>query len=284
MKKHLLFLALAFVFSGCAQLQNLLQKSLTKPTASVTGARVSGLSFMQIDLLFDVKVDNPNSVGVNLAGFDYGLKINDHSIFSGNKDDALKIEAQASSIIQIPLSLKYDDIYQSVKDLKSKKSSSYMFDGGVSFDLPVLGLTRIPISKSGEVPLISLPKVSVKNITMKTLSWSGAAMQLDIAVKGTGGMDLVLDNLNYGLNIGGQNWVDGKTSDKISIGSGGEKIISIPFKLNFIEMGRSLYDLVTGDSALEYKLLGDMTLSSDNPLLKTAKISFDDLSKIKIDK
>jgi len=279
-----LFLSLAFIFNGCAQLQNLLEKSLKKPSANVTNATISGLSFTQIDLLFDIKVDNPNSVAVNLAGLDFSLKINENSLFSGNKEDALKIEAQASGTIQIPLSLKYNDIYQSVKDLKSKKSSIYIFEGGVSFNLPVLGLTRIPISKSGEVPLISLPKISVKNIAMKTLSWSGAAMQLDISVNGTGGMDLFVENLNYGLDIGGKNWINGKTDDKITISQDGEKIISVPFKLNFIDMGRSLYDLVTGDSALDYMLTGDMNISSDNPLLKTAKISFDDLNKIKIDK
>lgn len=284
MKKLFLCLLLALIFSGCAQLQNLVQKSLAKPNASVTNATISGLSFTQIDLLFDIKVDNPNTVAINLAGLDYGLKINGNSLFSGNKNDALKIEAQASSIIQIPLSLKYNDIYQGVKDLKSKKNSTYLFEGGVSFNLPVLGLTRIPISKSGDVPLISLPKISVKNIKMKTLSWSGAAMQLDIAVNGTGGMDLFIENLSYGLDIGGQQWISGKTDDKIAIGSDGEKIISVPFKLNFIDMGRSLYDLVTGENALDYKLIGDMNLSSENPLLKTTKISFDDLSKIKIDK
>jgi len=284
MNRMFLFLSLAFIFNGCAQLQNLLEKSLKKPSANVTNATISGLSFTQIDLLFDIKVDNPNSVAVNLAGLDFSLKINENSLFSGNKEDALKIEAQASGTIQIPLSLKYNDIYQSVKDLKSKKSSIYIFEGGVSFNLPVLGLTRIPISKSGEVPLISLPKISVKNIAMKTLSWSGAAMQLDISVNGTGGMDLFVENLNYGLDIGGKNWINGKTDDKITISQDGEKIISVPFKLNFIDMGRSLYDLVTGDSALDYMLTGDMNISSDNPLLKTAKISFDDLNKIKIDK
>lgn len=284
MRSFLFVILAAIFFSSCAEMQKLLQTSIKKPTAQVTNAQISGLSFTQVDLLFDIKVDNPNTVGVNLAGLDYNLKINGHSLFNGNKEEALKIEAQASSTVQIPLSLNYTDIFQTVKELKIQKKSSYIFDGGVSFNLPMLGIVRIPISQSGDIPLISLPKVSVKNISMKTLSWSGAAMQLDIAVKGTGGMDLMVDNLNYGLNIGGQKWLDGNTNDKIVIGADGERTISVPFKLNFIDMGRSLYDMVTGDSELDYKLFGDMQLSSDNPLLKVSTISFDDLSKIKIDK
>jgi LEA14-like dessication related protein len=284
MKWTLLFFLLAFLLSGCAQLQNILQQSVKKPTAQVTNAQISGLSFSQIDLLFDIKVDNPNTIGVNLAGLDYGLKINEHELFSGNKKDALTIEASASNTIQIPLTLQFNDIYKAVGQLSGQEKSTYSFNGGVSFDLPVLGLVRLPISISGEIPLISLPKVSVKNISLKTLSWSGAAMQLDIVLKGTGGLDLFVENLNYGLNIGGQKWVSGKTDNKIAVNSAGEKIISVPFKLNFVDMGRALYDMVTGDAELNYKLIGDMKLSSENPLLKASTISFDDLSKIKINK
>ena len=60
---------------------------------------------------FDIKIDNPNNIAIDLAGLDYGLKINQSSLFSGTKNDPLNIGAKGSSTIQIPLSLKYEDIY-----------------------------------------------------------------------------------------------------------------------------------------------------------------------------
>ncbi len=285
MKRILLLLTFTFILSGCAELLQLLQQSnIQKPSASVIDAKLSGLSFSKADLLFDIKIDNPNNVGINLAGLDYGLKINNFSLFSGTKDDPLNIAAKGSSTIQVPLSLKYDDIYKTVKTLTGQDKSTYTFEGGVSFDLPVLGKIRLPLSKSGELPLLKLPKIKVKNISMESLSWSGASMKLDIAVKGTGGINLFIDKLSYGLNIAGKNWVSGTTNNKIAINTAGEKVVSIPFKLDFLSMGRAVYDIVTKDAELGYNFDGDMNISSDNPLLKAANFSFEDLSKIKIKK
>ncbi|KAA3615074.1 MAG: hypothetical protein D8M58_11520 [Calditrichaeota bacterium] len=285
MKRFIALLTISFFFTGCAELLQLLQQSsVQKPTASVTATKLTGLSFTKADLLFDIKINNPNGIAIDLAGLDYGLKINESSLFSGTKNDPLNIEAKGSSTIQIPLSLKYDDIYKTVKSLTGKGKSSYTFEGGLSFDLPVLGKIRLPLSKTGELPLLKLPKVKLKDISMKNLSWSGASMQLDIAVKGSGGLDLFVDNLAYGLKIAGKNWVSGKVTDKIAVNSSGEKIVSIPFKLDFLSMGKAVYDIATGDAELNYNFDGDMNISSDHPLLKAANFSFEDLSKIKISK
>ena len=216
MKRFLLFSFLILFVTGCAELLQLLQQSnMKKPNATVVDAQLTGLSFSKADLLFNVKIDNPNNVAISLAGLDYGLTIDQKSLFSGTKNDPLNIDANGSSNVQIPLSLAFEDIYKAVKSLTDKEKSIYNFEGGVSFDLPVLGKFRLPISKSGELPLLKLPKVKIKDISMKSLSWSGANMQLDIAVKGSGGLNLFLDKLDYGLNIAGKKWISGDISDKI---------------------------------------------------------------------
>jgi len=283
MKRFLILITFTIILSGCAELLQLLQQStMKKPKVTVIDTKLTGLSFSKVDLLFDIKIDNPNSVEISLAGLDYRLKINGNSLFSGTKNDPLNIGAKGSSTIQIPLSLKYADIYKTIKTLAGQEKSTYTFEGGVSFDLPVLGKIRLPISKSGELPLLKLPKIKVKDIRMKSLSWSGASMQLDILVKGNGGLNLFVDNLSYGLNIAGKKWVSGTVADKIAVNSAAEKVVSIPFKLDFLSMGRALYDVVTGDAELSYNFDGAMNISSDNPLIKAANFSFEDLSRIKI--
>ena len=273
------------MLNSCADLLKILQQTnIQKPTAQITNSQITGLSFTQADLLFDIKIDNPNNVSVNLAGMDYALKINQNSLFSGNKNDELAIAAMGSSSVQIPVSLKYEDIYKAVSDLAGKKNSTYTFEGGLSFNLPVLGNVRLPVSKTGEIPLLKLPKVKVKGINLQSFSWSGASLNLDIAVAGNGGMDLLLDNLSYGLKIGGKNWVNGNITEQQKLSSDGEKVINVPFKLDFFQMGRTVYDIVAGDAQLDYSFTGDMKISSDNPLLKATSFSFSDLSKLKINK
>ena len=71
---------------------------------------------------------------------------------------------------------------------------------------------------------------------------------------------------------------------KFSVNSASEEVVSIPFKLDFLSMGRAVYDIVTGDAELDYNFNGDMKISSDHPLVNAANFSFEDLSKIKITK
>lgn len=285
MKKLLLIGLSVFLLSSCAELLNLItMANIKKPIASVINTKITRLSFSQADLLIDIKVDNPNNTGIDLAGMDFNLKVNNNSILSGNKNDSLKIPANGSSTIQIPLTVKYEDLYKVFTSLAGDDKSSYQFECGLSFDLPILGLVNIPISKSGELPLLKSPKVKIKKLRLKTFSYSAAYFDLDISVSGSGGIPLVIDNLSYDFSVAGNMWIGGESLRKIALNNEQENVITIPFKLDFISMGRAVYDIVAGSSKFDYDLKGRFNISSENPLLKASEISFKDLNKIAITK
>jgi len=158
----------------------------------------------------------------------------------------------------------------------------YAFEGGLSFTLPVLGDVRVPISASGEIPLLQIPSIKLNKLVLKSYSWSSASLELDIEVNNNAGVNLLLDKLNYGLNISGNSWVNGNIAEQLSLNPNGEKIIKVPFRLNFIEMGRSLYDIVTGNAELDYNFEGSADVIVDHPLFKKETLEFEDLSKTKI--
>jgi len=135
-KFYILLTALAFF--SCAELNTILnQMSVQKPTVDITNAKIFNLSFDDLDLLFDIQINNPNTVGINLAGFDYELLINDNSFISGNQPDKLEIAAQNSNTIQLPVNLKFVDIYNTFANLKKNDNSKYQIKCGLNFDLPV---------------------------------------------------------------------------------------------------------------------------------------------------
>ena len=103
-----------------------------------------------------------------------------------------------------------------------------------------------------------------------------------MAISNYAGVNLIFDKLTYGLNISGNSWVSGDIAEKISLSPKGEKVVKIPFRLNFLEMGRSLYDIVISDAELNYSFDGTADVLIDHPLFKKENFSFEDLSKIKI--
>ncbi len=277
-----LFLSV-FMLAGCSELLQFLQLSkVEKPTARVSSARITSLSFSEAQILVDIQLQNPNNLSIKLAAMDYDLSINEFSLISGNKDDELSIAARDSSLVQLPFTLRYDDLYNSLKSLSGKDTSSYNFSGGLSFDVPVLGQVRVPVSKSGILPLLRLPKVNLEKLKLNTVSWTGADLQLDVSVESFGGLELFVDKLDYSLQVNGRKWLDSAINKRIDLAQEGKKIISIPFKLDFLEMGRSAYDAIMGDAPLSYDFSGLIKVGSENPLLKDASFNFEDLSSVEL--
>jgi len=124
------------LISGCAAVQRAIQ--ILQPELNVKDVHVTGLSFKEIDLAVDVEVDNPNPLPIDLAGFDYDLKINDISFVKGQQDKQLTVASLDQSVFQIPVTLNYENLYKTFKSLKDQDSTLYKIACGVSFDLPVL--------------------------------------------------------------------------------------------------------------------------------------------------
>ena len=132
------------VFTQCAELIDLLnQANIQEPSVKIADVRMTSLSFNKVDLLFNIDINNPNSAGINLSGFDYNFKLEDKSFINGEQDEGLAIKPNGSEIIKLPLSLNYVDIFNTFSDIKNLDSVKYNLQSGLTFNMPVLGNIRI---------------------------------------------------------------------------------------------------------------------------------------------
>ncbi len=153
--KFFIFIAFfSFSFQGCNAAKEILkQGGIQKPTVSVTHVDVQNVSLLSVDFVFDLKVTNPNAVGINLSGFDYELLINQKSFVKGDQQEPMEIKAKKSSMVHLPLTVDFADIFGVFKDLATKSKASYRLNTGFHFDLPALGKVRVPASKKGKFDL-----------------------------------------------------------------------------------------------------------------------------------
>ena len=262
--------------AGCASLLDILkQSSIQKPTVSFTNAKLTALSFDQADLLFDIKINNPNNAGITLAGFDYDFIINQNSFLSGNRNEQVSIVANGENTIQLPVELKFVDIYNTFAGIQKNDSSVYEIKCGLKFNLPVLGDIRIPITKSGTLPLLKLPSISLHAIKLDNINFTGADLNLEVKLNNLNAFSLLLDKFSYNLNINGLSWIRGKSENPVKISEKNENIIKIPLSLSFLKMGTSVYQLIQGGKNLNYEFTGDLGLSSSLDLLKNLNLPFD---------
>jgi len=269
----------------CSDMMKILNQSgIKKPVVKVSNARLSGLSFEQADLLFDIDINNPNAVGISLAGFDYDLLLNKQSFLKGDQKKEMEIKAQGKATVQIPLTLDFVNIYKTYQSLKQEDEVGYTLKTGLTFNLPVLGPIRVPVSTSGKVPMVKLPAISLKSIKLDRLTFTGADFNLALGIDNPNSWGVIVNALQYGLNINGSDWISGQTKDKINLASKGQNIINLPFSISFLKLGTSVYNLVANGQGLNYQLSGQGDLSSTLELLGDFKLPFDLSGKVDLSK
>jgi LEA14-like dessication related protein len=250
----------------CSELQQLAR--ISKPRLDMVGVRITGLSLQTVDLTFDIDINNPNPLSVSLGGFDYDLQINNSSFLKGIQEQEMVIQSNSQSRVELPLSLTFEKLFQTYQTLKNHDSTDYTILCGFTFNLPVLGSTRIPVKKSGNLPLIKLPNFRLHTLRVNSLNVTGADMTLEIKMDNPNYFQLLLNQLNYHFSVNGIIWATGNLSTAQSVNGKESGTIELPISLNFIDMGRTVFQLISGNQPLNYQFTGNLGFDTPLPLLK----------------
>jgi LEA14-like dessication related protein len=268
MKRAATAVLAALLVAGCATLADVIER----PTARIVGAEITGLSFDAAELTFDVEIENPNPVGVRLAVIDYELFFDEYSFLRGETEEGLEIAANGTSVVRIPVGIGYTELRDSVRSLADERETAYRFDAGVSVEVPVLGRVRLPIERTGTIPVVRPPRVRVRELRIDRLGFSGADLVLGLSVANPNGFGLSLETLDYALRVNGELWGSARVTERAPIGDGGEAELSIPVSLDFGAMGRSVRNLLLGDGTVAYNLSGSLEVGTTLELLGQATL------------
>lgn len=271
--KPLLPLFIILSLTGCALLKGAVKVS--KPDLSIESVRLAGLSFQDLDLVFDIAVDNPNPLPVTLARFDYDLRIENSSFLKGIQEESSNIAAAEKSRISLPLTLDFGDLRRTFATLKDQDSTSYELICNLVFDLPVLGEHALPLRHRGVLPVVKPPRIEVGHLKIKRLNLTGADLVLQLGLRNPNNFVFGLDRLDYDFSVGGKSWATGASTRPVQLAEKGSQTLEIPVSLSFLSLGRSAYRALTKKKPLDYQLSGNLDLNTSLPLLPSAKIPID---------
>lgn len=146
-----LLAGLSILVSACAGAG--LGNALRNPDVDVVGAELTRTGFEGADLLFQFEVDNPNAFGLVLDGLNYRLRLNDKPLLNGRQDDRTEIAARTESRVDLPVTVRYDDLVRVLETLDDSTHPSYELQADFQFAAPLVGTITVPVTKRGEIPL-----------------------------------------------------------------------------------------------------------------------------------
>nr|AWJ68108.1 late embryogenesis abundant [Cleistogenes songorica] len=161
-----------------------------KPTADVSGIHIPHISLHRADLVVDVLIKNPNPVPIPLVDIDYLIDSDGRKLVSGLIPDAGTIHAHGQETVKIPISLVFDDIKSAYKDIQPGSIIPYLVRVVLLVDVPIIGRIKIPLQKSGEIPVPYKPDVDVEKIKFHRFSFEETTATLHLRLENKNDFDL----------------------------------------------------------------------------------------------
>lgn len=136
--------SLLLVSSACTSFSKLVeQPKVNLETLTLQSPTAEGAT-----LVFGLMVENPNPVAIAVDELVYELEVAGRSLTSGKLENGAKVPARDKTIVEIPVAVKYSDLFSSVIQLLKNQASPYRLKGTAR-----IGPFKIPFDKAGEVKI-----------------------------------------------------------------------------------------------------------------------------------
>ena len=236
-------------FQGCKSAEKIIG-SLKKPKAEIAGVHLGDFNIDAATLLFDVKVTNPYKVPLPLANVDYMLTCDNMRFLSGNADIQDTIPSGESKTVSIPAQINFMETLQILKQIKPGSIVPYTADLGMSVNPPGADRLRLPLSKSGELPIPAIPDVAIQEIRWKELSLDSASGVIRLNVANPNAFPFDLTKLSYALSLADVDVASAGIDQNVSFAeSGGANTLEIPVSFSPRALGLAAFKMLMGDGA-----------------------------------
>ncbi|MDL2227536.1 LEA type 2 family protein [Odoribacter sp. OttesenSCG-928-L07] len=270
--KKIYFIAIALIIlGGCSQLKQL----VSEPKVKAQSFEVSKINFDDIDLLFKVRIDNPNSFTIPFPNIDWNLAINNNEFLKNTLTKNTTIAANSYTIVDIPVKINYKNLYNVIKSLSNTSEATYKMNVGMAIPLPVLENKRYSVDFTGNVPMLKAPSISFKEIKVNSLNLNNINLDVVCEMENKNNFSMLLDNLSYDLNINNVEWAKGTVKSNKTIGANTKSTVPINITVNSLSMIKEITQIITNNKAVNYSCTGNINMQTDNQLLKSINLPFE---------
>jgi LEA14-like dessication related protein len=129
-----------------------------QPEVRLEGVRIGGIGLRGGTLIAQVMVTNPNPFHLETSALSYNLQVAHPdeagrwvSFAEGTVDERVRVERRSSTILEVPIQFRYDDVGGAFRSIMETGTFSYRVTGDVRLAEPI---TRtFPFSRTGLVTL-----------------------------------------------------------------------------------------------------------------------------------
>ena len=233
-----------FNFTTCASLASLFQE----PKVSLNSVELAEINFTGIKLLCKVNVNNPNPIGIPVPDIDWELFVNANSFVSGQIKAGQSIQSRRTTVVEVPVSFDYREIFQTFVSLKDNKQAGYKIALDVKFSLPVLGDKVWNFDYEGVFPVLQMPKFSAPSFKIDHLDFTKAELLFTVNVENPNPFDIPSPKMAYDYFVNNNSFI--KSSVELTAPIAAAAVTAVPIRLtvNYTDLYKTFQSLLnTGE-------------------------------------
>lgn len=129
-----------------------LNRIIETPSFALHGITLRPLSFKEMNLLFDLDVQNPNRFDLVLKSMEYTVYLKNEEIGNGRLQKELLVPSSSTTRIQVPVVARFKDLSGTLKAILAEGDLLYKIEGKADVKT-VLGSRKFPFSNEGRINL-----------------------------------------------------------------------------------------------------------------------------------
>ncbi len=118
-------------------MRNLMGGAFERPTFTFQSVSLDTLDLEGVTVSLHCRIDNPNSVGLELARLGYALDLEGRRAVAGELAPGLDIPARGSAPLALPVRLRFQDVPGILEILVARDAASYRITGHAGVNTPV---------------------------------------------------------------------------------------------------------------------------------------------------
>ena len=153
-KRWVLLLLLGASCLPVSSCRPLLREVFQAPKVRLVDIGVAGNPFVSrgpIEAILHLAVTNPNSYALTVAGVAYSATVGTRQLAYGERTEEVRIEPSGETVVKVPVRLQTDVFADALREVLDARAVTYEFNGSVGVVAPVVGVVRVPFSRTGTI-------------------------------------------------------------------------------------------------------------------------------------
>jgi LEA14-like dessication related protein len=271
-----------FAFTACETLKSMVK--VAEPKVSLKTVDITNVSFSGLDLLCNINVENPNAIDIPFPELAWKLFINANEFVAGTVPNGNPLKAGSATTVEIPVSLKYIEVLNTVKSLVGAAEAAYKIAVDLKFALPIIGDKVVHLEHEGTIPLLQAPFVGFKGIKITNSSLAKVDFEVNWEIEKKNGVAMLVNDFSYSLKVNNSQWTAGSVPKNLQIAPKQKQAVAFSGSLSGVAVVASIADILLKGNDVMCVCDGNLNIGFDFPGFKNFAFPFNYSGTTKLQK